>query len=211
MVSSAFIGRQRLTVSWQEAESSVTMIEGTNSGPEQDGDRADTGADDRAETQAEQPEHGQVEAGSGDRAEHAGVGQRGPACCHRWARAPGRRGRRRSTTRSCSRSRRNLHAGLDAPTEPLVACSSGHALHAQPSGVHRARLNALPASRSLSEVGAELGSPLLERAQLGPEASDLAVDARQLGLILPFIDVTVAVAGPGEGLDLPAAPSQPRG
>jgi hypothetical protein len=32
-------------------------------------------------------------------------------------------------------------------------------------------VNALPASRSLSEVGAELGSPLLERAQLGPEAS----------------------------------------
>ncbi|HLQ55675.1 MAG TPA: hypothetical protein VK162_15575, partial [Streptosporangiaceae bacterium] len=38
------------------------MIEGTNSGPEQNSDRADTGADDRAEVQAEQPEHRQVEA-----------------------------------------------------------------------------------------------------------------------------------------------------
>ncbi len=74
----------------------------------------------------------------------------------------------------------------------------------------RAWLNVPPPSRSASEVETELGSPLLERGQRGPEASDLAVDARQLGLILPFIDVTVAVASPGEGLDLPAEQSQPR-
>src|SRR5258708_6840274 len=40
------------------------------------------------------------------------------------------------------------------------------------------------------------------------QAADLAVDARQLGPVLPFVDITVAV--PGTGLDLAAEQSQPR-
>jgi hypothetical protein len=47
----------------------------------------------------------------------------------------------------------------------------------------------------LSEIGAELGSPLLEFGQLGPQAPDLAVDARQLRPGLLFADVTRATAG----------------
>src|SRR5260370_14557756 len=65
-------------------------------------------------------------------------------------------------------------------------------------------------SRLLYEIGAELGSPLLEFGQLGPQPPDLAVDARQLGPGLLFADVTVAVPGPGEGLDLAAEQSEPR-
>ena len=58
--------------------------------------------------------------------------------------------------------------------------------------------------RLLSEIGAELGSPLLEFGQLGPQAPDLAVDARQLRPGLLFADVTFAMPGPGEGLNLAA-------
>jgi hypothetical protein len=58
--------------------------------------------------------------------------------------------------------------------------------------------------RLLSEIGAELGSPLLEFGQLGPQAPDLAVDARRFRPGLLFADVMVAVPGPGEGLDLAA-------
>jgi hypothetical protein len=64
--------------------------------------------------------------------------------------------------------------------------------------------------RLLSQIAAELGSPLLESGQLGPQAPDLAVDARQLRPGLLFADGTVAVPGPGEGLDLAAEQSQPR-
>jgi len=64
--------------------------------------------------------------------------------------------------------------------------------------------------RLLAEIGAELGSPILEFGQLGPQAPDLAVDARQLRPGLLFADVTVAAPGPGEGLDLAAEQSQPR-
>jgi hypothetical protein len=53
--------------------------------------------------------------------------------------------------------------------------------------------------RLLAEIGAELGSPILEFGQLGLQAPDLAVDARQLRPGLLFADVTVAVPGPGEG------------
>ena len=74
---------------------------------------------------------------------------------------------------------------------------------------HDLRHNSTP-GRLLSEIGAELGSPLLEFGQLGPQAPDLAVDARQLRPGLLFADVTVAVPGPGEGLDLAAEQSQPR-
>src|SRR5690348_17903846 len=56
--------------------------------------------------------------------------------------------------------------------------------------------------RLLAEIGAELGSPILEFGQLGLQAPDLAVDARQLRPGLLFADVTVAVPGPGEGLNL---------
>ncbi|MFI5068229.1 MAG: hypothetical protein ACHP9Z_30195, partial [Streptosporangiales bacterium] len=49
--------------------------------------------------------------------------------------------------------------------------------------------------RLLSEIGAELGSPLLEFGQLGPQAPDLAVDERQLRPGLLFADVTRARAG----------------
>ena len=59
--------------------------------------------------------------------------------------------------------------------------------------------------RLLSEIGAELGSPLLEFGHsCYLQAPDLAVDARQLRPGLLFADVTVAVPGPGEGLDLAA-------
>jgi len=64
--------------------------------------------------------------------------------------------------------------------------------------------------RLLSEIGAELGSLLLKFGQLGPQAPDLAVDARQLRPGLLLADVTVAVPGPGEGLDLAAEQFQPR-
>jgi hypothetical protein len=64
--------------------------------------------------------------------------------------------------------------------------------------------------RLLSKIGGELGSSLLEFGQLGPQAPDLAVDARQFRPGLLFADVTVAVPGPGEGLDLAAQQSQPR-
>src|SRR5208337_1928310 len=70
-------------------------------------------------------------------------------------------------------------------------------------------LDDLPPGRSLSEAGAELGSPLLELGQLSPEALDLAVDPCQLGPGLPFFNVTVAVGCPGEGLDLAAEQSEP--
>ena len=50
--------------------------------------------------------------------------------------------------------------------------------------------------RLLSEIGAKLGSPLLEFGQLGPQAPDLAVDARQLRPGLLFADVTVAELAP---------------
>jgi hypothetical protein len=63
--------------------------------------------------------------------------------------------------------------------------------------------------RLLSEIGAELGSPLLEFGQLGPQAPDLAVDARRFRPGLLFAGVMVAVPGPGEGLDLAAEQSQP--
>ena len=65
-------------------------------------------------------------------------------------------------------------------------------------------------SRLLSEIGAELGSPLLEFGQLGPQALNLAVDARQLRPGQLVADVTVAVPGPGKGLDLAAEQSQSR-
>ena len=45
--------------------------------------------------------------------------------------------------------------------------------------LHDLRHNSTP-RRLLSEIGAELGSPLPEFGQLGPQAPDLAVDARQL-------------------------------
>src|SRR2546430_5810576 len=63
---------------------------------------------------------------------------------------------------------------------------------------------------TLFRSGAELGSPLLEFGRLGPQAPNLAVDARQLRPGLLFADVTVAVPGPGEGLDLAAEQSQPQ-
>lgn len=64
--------------------------------------------------------------------------------------------------------------------------------------------------RDLSEIGAELGSPLLEFGQLGSQAPNLAVDARQFRPGLLVADVTVAVPGPGKGLDHAAEQSQPR-
>jgi hypothetical protein len=74
---------------------------------------------------------------------------------------------------------------------------------------HALRHNSPPGCL-LSEIGAELGSPFLEFGQLGPQAPDLAVDARQLRPGLLLADVTVAVPGPGEGLDLAAEQSQAR-
>ena len=62
----------------------------------------------------------------------------------------------------------------------------------------------------LTEIGAEIGSPLLEPGQLSPQAPDLAVNTRQFRSGLLFYDVTVAVPGTGEGLDLTAEQSQPR-
>src|SRR5260370_8483738 len=59
-------------------------------------------------------------------------------------------------------------------------------------------------------MGAELGMLLLEFGQIGPQAPDLAVDARQLGPGLLFADVHVAGPGPGEALALAAEQSQPR-
>jgi hypothetical protein len=43
-----------------------------------------------------------------------------------------------------------------------------------------------------------------QSGQLGAQAADLAVDAGQLGLGLVPLDVTVAVAGTGQVLDLTA-------
>ena len=54
------------------------------------------------------------------------------------------------------------------------------------------RDNSTP-GRLLSEIGAKLGSLLLRFGQLGPQAPDLAVDARQLRPGLLLADVTVAV------------------
>jgi hypothetical protein len=82
---------------------------------------------------------------------------------------------------------------------PSVSCPASPG----PSAGNHIRLNVLPGI-SLSEVGAELGSPLLEFGQLGLQALDLAVDARQLGPRLLLIDITIAAGGPGEGLDLAA-------
>jgi hypothetical protein len=46
--------------------------------------------------------------------------------------------------------------------------------------------------RLLSEIGAKLGSPFLEFGQLGPQAPDLVVDARQLRPGLLLADVTIS-------------------
>jgi len=62
----------------------------------------------------------------------------------------------------------------------------------------------------LTEIGAELGSPLRAFGRLGPQAPDLAVETRQFRPGLLFADVTVAVLGPGEDLDLAGEQSQPR-
>jgi hypothetical protein len=61
--------------------------------------------------------------------------------------------------------------------------------------IAKIRLHALrhmTQGRLLSEIGAKLGSPFLEFGQLGPQAPDLAVDARQLRPGLLLADVTVS-------------------
>lgn len=61
--------------------------------------------------------------------------------------------------------------------------------------IAKIRLHALrhmTQGRLLSEIVAKLGSPFLEFGQLGPQAPDLAVDARQLRPGLLLADVTVS-------------------
>ena len=108
-----------------------------------------------------------------------------------WTRAPGRPGARTGTDRVGWE--RFADRPDSATVTPSFASSPWIRLTDLSPLMRPAFVSDLFASRSFSEAGAERGSPLLKRGQLGPEALDLAIDPCQLGPGLPSVNVTVAV------------------
>lgn len=64
-------------------------------------------------------------------------------------------------------------------------------------------------SALLVEFGKERGPPFLECRELGPELFQLTVDLLQLGLRLPFPEVSLTMPGADKIFDLAAEQPQP--